>query len=398
MKKQTVQMNKSNPVSWVAFLWGCMTFMPVGVHYLGLFALLIAVMGTGSYGQRLARLQEGLMFGALCFFSLWALVVLAIQEQWFDKTLSHLWHQGRIVLTLALAASLSKAEAKAALKGFLVGSVVVLCIAMMQHFKLMNVMEFWAHLNDSGTNKTIGAAILMSMLAGLLFAYTLHADGGKRWISVLALVVVIATIAFIFSKRTAMLTIIIGMAVVVIHALRDQKLRLMTAVVLMIVLVGLIWTFSPKLQDGFAKGLKEVNDAFLGNVKVESWNVRIQMITHSWNMMIEQPWVGWGIGSWNEQWKQRVPVEISGFNMPHNDALWMGAQAGVVGAFSWMFLMLSGLWQTWKSRHWMGAAATASICIATFASLVNNGTRDATIGIPLLWIMGVMISYSRFKY
>jgi O-antigen ligase len=84
--------------------------------------------------------------------------------------------------------------------------------------------------------------------------------------------------------------------------------------------------------------------------------------------------------------------------MPHNDALWMGAQAGVVGAFSWMFLMLSGLWQTWKSRHWMGAAATASICIATFASLVNNGTRDATIGIPLLWIMGVMISYSRFKY
>jgi O-antigen ligase len=157
----------------------------------------------------------------------------------------------------------------------------------------------------------------------------------------------------------------------------------------------LIWTFSPKLQDGFAKGLKEVNDAFLGNVKVESWNVRIQMITHSWNMMIEQPWVGWGIGSWNEQWAQRVPVEIAGFNMPHNDALWMGAEAGIVGAIGWLFLMLSGLWQTWKSRHWMGAAATAAICIATFASLVNNGTRDATIGLPMLWLMGLLISRTR---
>lgn len=395
MKKQTVQMNKSNPVSWVAFIWGCMTFMSVGVHYLGLFALLIAVISSGSYGQRFARLKDGLLLGALCLFTVWTLVVLALQDLWFDKTLSHLWHQGRIALTLALAASLSKAEATTALKGFLAGCIVVLCIAIMQHFQLVTVMDYWMHLNNAGTNKTIGAAILMSMLAGLLFAYTVHVDGRKRWFIALALLVVIAVIAFVLSKRTAMLTLVLGMLAVVIHAWRDQKWRWLSAVLVLILLMCWIWTVSPKLQGGFAQGLREVDDALVGNVKVESWNVRIQMIKHSWYMMIERPWLGWGIGSWNEQWKQRVPVEIADFNMPHNDALWMGAQAGIVGASSWLLLMLSGLSQTWRSRNWMGAAATAAICIATFASLVNNGTRDATIGIPMLWIMGVMISYSR---
>ena len=108
-----------------------------------------------------------------------------------------------------------------------------------------------------------------------------------------------------------------------------------------------------------------------------------------------KPLWGWGIGSWNDQWRMRVPQELAEFNMPHNDALWMGAQAGILGAFLWMSLMMSHVNSSWKIRNAWGASACAAIFMATFSSLVNNGTRDATIGLPMLWMVGVLISLAR---
>jgi hypothetical protein len=67
----------------------------------------------------------------------------------------------------------------------------------------------------------------------------------------------------------------------------------------------------------------------------------------------------------------------------------------VPGALAWLALMLSGLGVAWKAVGWQGAAAVGCIVIASFSSLVNNGTRDATIGLPMLWVMGLMISLAR---
>ncbi len=91
-----------------------------------------------------------------------------------------------------------------------------------------------------------------------------------------------------------------------------------------------------------------------------------------------------------------MPAEIAGFNMLHNDLLWMGAQCGVVASLAWLALMLSGLGLAWKACGWQGAAA-ACILVATFSALVNNGTLDATIGLPILWVMGVLISLTRVQ-
>jgi len=91
----------------------------------------------------------------------------------------------------------------------------------------------------------------------------------------------------------------------------------------------------------------------------------------------------------------RVPQEITNFNMPHNDALWMGAQAGLLGGFLWIALMMSHLNGSWNIKNAWGASACAAILIAVFSSFVNNGTRDATIGLPMLWMVGVMISLAR---
>lgn len=389
--------NEEHLVARIAFLWGLLAFMPVGVNYLGLFALMGAVVWRGDVPIRLARLKDSWLYPALLFFAAWTFWVLVWQDTWYQKTGSNLWHQTRIFLTIALAASLTTAEAKAAINGFMWGCALVVMLVMSHHAHLIPMHSFWEHLIISGTNKTIGASILLSLAAGVLMAQLMIVPGQRRWLTAAGLTIVLVIVAVGLSKRTGMITSLMAMGLVIIHIWRGHPWRWVTALVLLLVVVAVTWHISPGLQAKFHEGIQEIKDGLAGAVKVESWNMRIHMIKHTWAMMTEQPLMGWGVGAWNTQWQQRVPAEIGGLNMPHNDPLWMGAQAGVLGAFSWLFLMLSPLSVAWKARNWMGAAATAGICVATFAALVNNGTRDATIGLPMLWVMGSLISLSRIE-
>jgi O-antigen ligase len=211
----------------------------------------------------------------------------------------------------------------------------------------------------------------------------------------LVALVVMVILVETLSKRTGMVACILALVCVKLHLWRKYKWRWALAVVALALSCALLWITSPGLQAQFVQGIREVKEGLSGIVKVESWNVRIQMVKHTLDMMGERPLLGWGIGAWNNQWQARVPVEIAGFNMPHNDFLWMGAQAGLPGAVLWLVLMLSGLGSAWKTQGWKGAAATACILIACFSALVNNGTRDATIGLPMLWVMGLLISFAR---
>jgi len=200
---------------------------------------------------------------------------------------------------------------------------------------------------------------------------------------------------FAMLKRTAMVDLAIAVLVMAVFSARERPLYFWIALSLSMLFGAWLFSGEPGVPAKFAQGVEEVRSAFRGEVTLGSWNVRIQMLSRTYQMILEEPLWGWGIGSWNEQWRLRVPQEIAEFNMPHNDALWMGAQAGVLGGVLWMFLMLSQVNSIWKIRNAWGASACAAIFMATFCSLVNNGTRDATIGLPMLWMVGVLISLAR---
>lgn len=382
-------------VAWVAFAWGLMAFMPVGVNYLAFFVLAGAVLWQRDVGVRWQRLRNGLLAPALLLFAAWMLLVLALQDTWYSKTPSHLWHAFRIWLTIGLAASLSSDEAGAAVKGFLLGTAGVVLLILGYRVGLYGVHPSWEHLTMAGTNKTIGASILLTMAFGLLLARSVYSAGKERLLFAVAATVVLALIVQTLSKRTAMLGALIAVAAVLLHVWREHKGRWLLSLLIAFVFGFVVWKSSPGLQAQFAQGAHEIHDGLKGTVRVESWNVRIQMIKHTWDMMLERPWMGWGIGAWNHQWELRVPHELTGFNMPHNDLLWLGAESGTLGGIAWLLLMLSGLTVCWKSKGWAGAAAFAALLIGTFSSLVNNGTRDATIGLPMLWLMGVLVSLAR---
>ena len=366
--------------------------MPVGVNYLCLLGLLLAIAFEGSWRERWQRLSEKKTALALGLFMGWTALVLIFQGTWYDRTPSNLWHGFRICLTLGLAASLTLPEATRALLGFILSTVCALALAFAARTGVIEVHPFWEHLTVVGTNKTIGASILLAVAFVVVFARATYSQGKDRWVLLLATVPIVWAVYDIMSKRTAILSILMAALLVLMHVSKKQKKTWIISAAFLASVCYLVWIASPALQAQFAQGIHEMLEGIRGQVKVESWNVRVQMIKHTIEMISDHPWLGWGIGAWNYQWAIRAPMEIASFNMPHNDLLWMSAQGGVIAGLLWLFLMTSELGNLWKASSWNGAAASATVLVCTFSSLVNNGTRDATIGLPMLWIMGVLIS------
>ena len=383
------------PVVVASFIWGLMAFMPVGVNYAAFFLLWGVVLMEGQMATRWHRLGHGIARFAGVAFLAWSLVVLCIQSKWYAESASNLWHVFRIPFTLFIASTLSWHESRAALTGFLLACTACVAMILGSYFHLTPTLEFWAHLTNAGTNKTIGASILMSMAFGVVLAQALYADQSRKWRWLSLSLVLFFTLVFAMLKRTAMVDLAIAVLVMAVFSARERPLYFWIALSLSMLFGAWLFSGEPGVPAKFAQGVEEVRSAFRGEVTLGSWNVRIQMLSRTYQMILEEPLWGWGIGSWNEQWRLRVPQEIAEFNMPHNDALWMGAQAGVLGGVLWMFLMLSQVNSIWKIRNAWGASACAAIFMATFSSLVNNGTRDATIGLPMLWMVGVLISLAR---
>jgi hypothetical protein len=235
----------------------------------------------------------------------------------------------------------------------------------------------------------------MSIAFGLVLAQALYAEKSLRWIWLSLSLILFCTLVFAILKRTAMVDLAIAILVIAVFSAREKPVYFWIALTLSVVFGAWLFMGASGVSAKFAQGVEEVGSAFRGEVTLGSWNVRIQMLSYTFQMILEEPLWGWGIGSWNDQWRMRVPQELAEFNKPHKDPLWMGAQAGILGAFLWISLMLSHVNSSWKIRNAWGASACAAILMATFSSLVNNGTRDATIGLPMLWMVGVMISLAR---
>ena len=191
-------------------------------------------------------------------------------------------------------------------------------------------------------------------------------------------------------NRTSMLIIMLAVPAAALHQWRQQRLRIAMAVLATAVVSTLFVTTVPQVRQTMLTGLSQVEQGLRGEVTRESWNIRVQLIRHTTDMIAERPWMGWGIGAWNDQWRARVPV-LADINMPHNDFLWTGSQAGIPGALLWISIPLAACWIGWRRRDLTGRLAFVAALTMLCAALVNSAMRDGVIGLALLWIVGLYL-------
>jgi O-antigen ligase len=386
---------RANLAFYAAGFWGVVLFFPVGMNYLALALLWLAVVMDGRWRERAARVRSHALWWPFAFFLGVQILAYLLQDKSYNETPANAWHGFRIVLTLALALSLSAREARAALIGFAVAFALVLLILIGFHIGLMPSNKWIEHLTNATTNKSIAASILFSLMAAAAWTVFCDTKGWWRWFAFAGVAVALVVILVALGKRTAMVGFVLGVLLVALHQWRAKHLYLLASVLAVLAATAGAYSAMPQLQASMGQGVAEARSAMNGKVEQASWNIRIQMIRHTSDMIAEKPLTGWGVGAWNDQWRARAPEILRGYNMPHNDLLWMGAQAGVPGAAAWLALLLAAAWAGWRIQTWQGRAAFAFAVVALFSSLVNSGTRDAEIGLPMLWVLGVALVLAR---
>jgi O-antigen ligase len=227
---------------------------------------------------------------------------------------------------------------------------------------------------------------------GLAHLRNAHGQIGWKPLLAFALTGLVAVIITLWlPSRTSLLALVLAVVAACVHQWRRQlKVLAGVLVVAGVVVSALVWQ-APSVQQKFELGLQEIEAAQAGAVSEGSWVVRYYMYRDTARMIIDRPLAGWGIGGWTEQWHLRGPQLLADYNMPHNDFLWMGAQAGLPGALLLLSILLVGLWQCWRRDDLIGRYGFAAVLVMLVATSVNSAMRDAQIGLSLLWVAMVFL-------
>lgn len=380
----------ASSVRVVAAFWGLVLFMPVGMNYLAFFALLLAMLLSPGLPARWARFRSHPLWWPSVAFVAVQLLALALMPR-YPETVGNLWHGGRIVATLALALMLDRDETLWGLRAFAAGAAYALVVVLVHQAVGLPDWPVWQNLQVHLGNKSIADALLFALAASTALLWALERGGWWRWAGVGLAAVLIAIDIWWLPSRTSVLGVLVVLVAACVHRWRRHRLALTLAIASCLLLAAATIAAVPFLRERFELGVSEVQRASVGDVAHESWSVRYHMYTRTWDMIRERPWTGWGIGSWNTQWRGRVPELLHGYNMPHNDFLWMGAQAGVMGALILVALAGVTLVPGWRRQDLTGRLALAAGLTLIQATCWNSAMRDAAIGLSLLWVTGLYL-------
>jgi O-antigen ligase len=373
-------------------VWGLTVFMPVGVPYAAAFLLIVALLSSGNLRERGERLRANPLWWPVLAYVAWTLVVLALRPH-YPQTASNLVHGLRIAATVVMAMALTREEAVWALRGFFAMALFNMLLVATYYTVGFPLWEVWRGVLIEVGNKSISNALLFTIFGATCAVFGLAVLAQRaRWRALPAFGLTLAVVPIVtlaLHSRTSLLCLLLVVPAACVHQWRRQWKALAVALVVVgavgaVVAVGLSRT--PAVQQKWELGVQELEAAQAGTVSEGSWVVRYYMYRDTARMIMDRPIAGWGIGGWTEQWHLRGPKLLADYNMPHNDLLWMGSQAGLPGALSLLAIILTGLWQAWRRDDVTGRYAFVAMLVLLIAVNANSALRDAQIGLSILWV------------
>jgi O-antigen ligase len=374
-------------VRWAALFWGFAAFFPIGLNYAAFIGLALAMAWQGGWPERLARLRQTPNWWPSWLFVGWTALVLAFGPA-YPETPSNALHALRIVLTLWLALALARDEAVWALRGFGLGLAASLALVALNETVGLPPGAAWDSIIRYGGNKSLANAVLMALAAGTGLLLMPILSARQRLGAAVLSLGALGVLVWVLHSRTAWLIVLACAVAGLLHQLRARRQEQVLAVALAAALTLGAGLLVPGVKDRVALGVKEIASAYEGHAvdAGSSWGIRFRMYSETAAMVRDQPLWGWGIGGWSAQWKQRVEPALADSNMPHNDFLWMGAQAGLPGALLLLWLVAAGLPAAWRRHDLSGRLGVAALLTMLIAVATNSALRDASIGLSLWFI------------
>nr|WHW29516.1 putative O-antigen ligase family protein [uncultured bacterium] len=393
-------------VQYVAFSWGLCAYFPIGVMYLNVLLMLIALAVFPDLTAALARLRRHVVVLPLTLFVAWTFVA-ALAGDWYPDTSTRLFHTFRVALVLCMGMMMGPGQARAAFAGFLAGSVVAAMIVALHHAWGLPNWALWSSLLVTRNNFSSGNMITMATAYGACLCVALgHAvDRQSRWL-LLALALGLGSIVAMHAvSRNAQLLLAGLTLVALLYRFRNTR-AVLGGLAAMALLVATTWHFSPTTSERFVEMAENLHAITADQNYSTSVGVRWRMYQEAVNGMLDQPVLGTGPGSWLPRWRvvwQQLgpsqPPELHAFfaeiNNPHNDFLLTGMETGVPGMLLLAWLMARIIRVGWRDGTTLGGITVVLGVSIVMTAMVNAPFRDAAMGMTLLWLLGAGMALQR---
>lgn len=319
---------KHQPVAvWSLMLFGCLV---VGLAY-----------GNASHDDAVASLKK---YRELLFIPI--LIPLLSKDQYRDRV----W------------------------QAFVIASVVSLAISFLMSLGILETAPFHG--------PSLKSRITHGIFIGFFAFYCLHKsmDGGDTARLYLVLFgAAIFNIFFVVEGRTGQLLALVLIALFAVQRF-GLKARLLTGLAL-IVFLGLFLGFSQKAER-VLEGI-ENTQAYMQEQPEQvdsSMGQRYTFWKYSVKLMADKPLLGYGTGSFAQEYAQIAQGERFLAHHPHNEFLFIGVQLGLLGLIPYFGFLASQFYESRKlpeREKWLAQGLVTALLIT---SLFNTPIYDHTEG------------------
>lgn len=397
---------RANLVQLASASWAFCAYFPVGVMYLNLLLMLLALALSPGLATRLHQVRHSPLLLPIAVMVGWTFLAAAVGV-WTPDTGTRLFHIARVGLLLILGLMLTRSEVRTALAAFLTASALAALVVAAHHLWGLPAWDIWGSLLTSRNNFSSGNMITMATAFGICLFLALR-RGISRGDASLAGAAALAlglTVALHAESRNAHLLLLAQALAAVLFRFRSPK-ALVSGLAVVMVLVVALWHLAPVMQLRFAAVVTQLQAVETKADFSTSVGVRVRMYEEAIHGMAEHPLFGTGVGSWLPHWRsisgvyaERLPEDerhhYTEINNPHNDFLLAGMETGVPGLLAMVWLLWRCLRHGWAGRTASGGFAVVMSMTLIGSAMVNAPLRDAALGMTLLWLLGVSIAGHR---
>ncbi|WP_411728074.1 O-antigen ligase family protein [Methyloglobulus sp.] len=258
-------------------------------------------------------------------------------------------------------------------KAFVVASVVTLVGSYLMDFGILDMLRYKTYTLKSRITHSILIAFFM-----FFCAHKVHLEKKYKAWYLIALLLGIYNLFFVVEGRTGQLVFMF--LVPLFAGQRFGKKGLFVSLLGLIFFLSLYINFSER-SERINEGVADTR-VYLEHVpekKSASMGIRYKFWENSWKILAAKPWLGYGTGSFSQEYG-RVSGEKSSVKNPHNEFLLIAVQFGLLGTFTYCGFLLSQYWCSRKlveQEKWLAQGLLLTLIIT---SLFNSPFLDHTEG------------------
>jgi len=302
------------------------------------------------------------------------------------------------VLLLSAVYGLGRGLQRRFVLGFVVFAVVAALAALLALAVGFSKSEAFSGvvLRNQVTQALVFAA--GTLMAGALAWRT--PAGGRRVALALAALFLLAVLVFLQTGRSGFVALVVGAGALLVLSTHGRT-RLVALVVLPVAVAALV-AASPTLQQRFAQGLSEARAAAQADTYT-SMGIRRVIWDVTGELVAARPLAGYGLGGYAPAYAERIAQryrdgwQATPTTDPHNQYLYLWAEAGVAGLLA-LALLLAGAWRQ-RSRAGepalhaaLGLALLAAWCVN---SLFSSHFQTFNEGHLIVVFAGVLLARER---